>query len=137
MDNHNSDAMELTMNLVRIDSTDPGAYEGEIGEFIFQYLKGLDVPVIKKEVLPGRFNVMARLEGEEQAPALVYICHMDTVTTGEGWTVSPFGAEVIKGRIYGRGACDMKSGLACALSAGWLGHEGLLGPGYRAHERPD
>ena len=117
MDNHNSDAMELTMNLVRIDSTDPGAYEGEIGEFIFQYLKGLDVPVIKKEVLPGRFNVMARLEGEEQAPALVYICHMDTVTTGEGWTVSPFGAEVIKGRIYGRGACDMKSGLACALSA--------------------
>ena len=104
MDNHNSDAMELTMNLVRIDSTDPGAYEGEIGEFIFQYLKGLDVPVIKKEVLPGRFNVMARLEGEEQAPALVYICHMDTVTTGEGWTVSPFGAEVIKGRIYGRGA---------------------------------
>ena len=63
MDNHNSDAMELTMNLVRIDSTDPGAYEGEIGEFIFQYLKGLDVPVIKKEVLPGRFNVMARLEG--------------------------------------------------------------------------
>ena len=56
MDNHNSDAMELTMNLVRIDSTDPGAYEGEIGEFIFQHLKGLDVPVIKKEVLPGRFN---------------------------------------------------------------------------------
>ena len=39
MDNHNSDAMELTMNLVRINSTDPGAYEGEIGEFIFQYLK--------------------------------------------------------------------------------------------------
>ncbi len=118
MDNHNSDAMELTMNLVRIDSTDPGAYEGEIGEFIFQYLKGLDVPVIKKEVLPGRFNVMARLEGGGTGSrARLYICHMDTVTTGEGWTVSPFGAEVIRGRIYGRGACDMKSGLACALSA--------------------
>ena len=117
MDNHNSDAMELTMKLVRIDSTDPGACEGEIGTFIFQYLKDLGVPVIKKEVLPGRFNIMAKVEGEEDAPALVYICHMDTVTTGEGWTVSPFGAEVIRGRIYGRGACDMKSGLACALSA--------------------
>ena len=117
MDNHNFDAMELTMKLVRIDSTDPGACEGEIGTFIFQYLKDLGVPVIKKEVLPGRFNNMAKVEGEEDAPALVYICHMDTVTTGEGWTVSPFGAEVIRGRIYGRGACDMKSGLACALSA--------------------
>lgn len=117
MDNHNSDAMELTMKLVRIDSTDPGACEGEIGTFIFQYLKDLGVPVIKKEVLPGRFNIMAKVEGEEDAPALVYICHMDTATTGEGWTVSPFGAEVIRGRIYGRGACDMKSGLACALSA--------------------
>ena len=117
MDNHNSDAMELTMKLVRIDSTDPGACEGEIGTFIFQYLKDLGVPVIKKEVLPGRFNIMAKVEGKEDAPALVYICHMDTVTTGEGWTVSPFGAEVIRGRIYGRGACDMKSGLACALSA--------------------
>ena len=117
MDNHNSDAMELTMKLVRIDSTDPGACEGEIGTFIFQYLKDLGVPVRKKEVLPGRFNIMAKVEGEEDAPALVYICHMDTVTTGEGWTVSPFGAEVIRGRIYGRGACDMKSGLACALSA--------------------
>ena len=105
------------MKLVRIDSTDPGACEGEIGTFIFQYLKDLGVPVIKKEVLPGRFNIMAKVEGEEDAPALVYICHMDTVTTGEGWTVSPFGAEVIRGRIYGRGACDMKSGLACALSA--------------------
>lgn len=117
MDNHNFDAMELTMKLVRIDSTDPGACEGEIGTFIFQYLKDLGVPVIKKEILPGRFNIMAKVEGEEDAPALVYICHMDTVTTGEGWTVSPFGAEVIRGRIYGRGACDMKSGLACALSA--------------------
>lgn len=117
MDNHNFDAMELTMKPVRIDSTDPGACEGEIGTFIFQYLKDLGVPVIKKEVLPGRFNIMAKVEGEEDAPALVYICHMDTVTTGEGWTVSPFGAEVIRGRIYGRGACDMKSGLACALSA--------------------
>ncbi len=54
MDNHNSDAMELTMKLVRIDSTDPGACEGEIGTFIFQYLKDLGVPVIKRGP-SGRF----------------------------------------------------------------------------------
>lgn len=117
MENHSSDAMELTLDLVKIDSSDPGAYEGEIGEYIFRFLSGLGVPVIKNEVLPGRFNVMAKLEGEIHDPALVYICHMDTVTIGEGWTVPPLAAEVRKGRIFGRGACDMKSGLACALSA--------------------
>lgn len=117
MENHRSDATLLTQNLIRIDSTDPGAYEKNIAEYIFNRLSSLPVPVIKKEVLPGRYNIMAKIKGEIDDPALVYICHMDTVTIGDGWTTDPLGAEVINGRIYGRGACDMKSGLACALSA--------------------
>ena len=117
MENHRSDATLLTQNLIRIDSTDPGAYEKTIGEYIFDRLSSLSVPVIKKEVLPGRYNIMAKIQGETDDPALVYICHMDTVTIGDGWTKDPFGAEVMDGKIYGRGACDMKSGLACALSA--------------------
>ncbi len=117
MHDQSSDAISLTQALIRIDSTDPGAYETKIGEFIFDRLSSLSVPVTKKEVLPGRFNIMAEIEGEIRDPALVYICHMDTVTVGEGWTADPFGAEIRDGRIYGRGACDMKSGLACALSA--------------------
>ncbi|WP_313183255.1 M20/M25/M40 family metallo-hydrolase, partial [Lacrimispora sp.] len=117
MENHRSDATLLTQNLIRIDSTDPGAYEKNIAEYIFKQLSSLSVPVIKKEVLPGRYNIMAKIKGEIDDPALVYICHMDTVTIGDGWTTDPLGAEVINGRIYGRGACDMKSGLACALPA--------------------
>ena len=117
MQDQSSGAISLTQALIRIDSTDPGAYETKIGEFIFDRLSSLSVPVIKKEVLPGRFNIMAKIKGEIDDPALVYICHMDTVTVGEGWTKDPFGAEIQDGRIYGRGACDMKSGLACALSA--------------------
>lgn len=117
MENHRSDATLLTQSLIRIDSTDPGAYEKNIGEYIFNWLSSLSVPVIKKQVLNGRYNVMAKIKGEIDDPALVYICHMDTVTMGEGWTTDPFGAEMKHGRIYGRGACDMKSGLACALSA--------------------
>lgn len=117
MKNHNSDAMELTIKMIQIDSGDPGAYEGKMGDFLVQYFDGLGVPVIKREVLPGRFNIMARLEGEKDVPALVFICHMDTVPAGEGWSVPVLGGEVKMGRIYGRGACDMKSGLACALSA--------------------
>ncbi|MBE7719105.1 MAG: M20 family metallopeptidase [Lacrimispora celerecrescens] len=117
MENHQSDATFLTQALIRIDSTDPGAYEKNIGEYIFKSLSSLSIPVIKKEVLPGRYNIMAKIQGEIDDPALVYICHMDTVTIGDGWTADPFGAEIIDGKIYGRGACDMKSGLACALSA--------------------
>ncbi|MEY8355347.1 M20 family metallopeptidase [Lachnospiraceae bacterium 54-53] len=117
MQNHRSDAVSLTRSLIRIDSTDPGACETNIGEYIFDRLSSFHVPVVKKEVLPGRFNIMAKIKGAVDDPALVYICHMDTVTIGEGWTTDPLGAEVREGRIYGRGACDMKSGLACALSA--------------------
>ena len=67
------------------------------------------------EVLPGRNNVAAVLKGEARLPVLVLICHMDTVVLGKGWTEDPLGAEVKKQRIYGRGASDMKAGLACAL----------------------
>lgn len=117
MNGYQSDAVRLTRKLVRIDSSDPGAYEEEIGNYIFGYLSNLGVPVMKKEVLPGRSNILAKLEGKIDDPALVYICHMDTVTLGDDWTFDPLGAEIKENRIYGRGACDMKSGLACALTA--------------------
>ncbi|MEG0566522.1 MAG: M20 family metallopeptidase, partial [Hungatella sp.] len=63
------------------------------------------------------YNLLARIEGETADPGLVYLCHMDTVTLGDGWNEDPLGAVERDGRIYGRGACDMKSGLACAMSA--------------------
>ncbi len=71
----------------------------------------------RQEVLPGRPNLIAELTGDPSLPALVMICHMDTVVVGDGWTLPPFDAIEKDGKIYGRGACDMKSGLACCLSA--------------------
>lgn len=114
---HLSTALSLTRELIHIDSSDPGAYEQEIGDFIADWFSQRGIFAEKDQVLPGRYNVMAKLEGETDDPALVYICHMDTVTLGDGWTMDPLGAEEADGRIYGRGACDMKSGLACAMSA--------------------
>lgn len=120
---------ELAKQLVQIDSSDPGAYEGEIEQWIYDWLKGQieeragslknQIQLICREALPGRNNLMARIPGRESGPALVYICHMDTVMLGEGWAedTPALGAVVKDGRLYGRGACDMKSGLACALSA--------------------
>ena len=122
-------AWRLAQELVRIDSSDPGAYEGEIE----QYIKGLiesqiavlDCPTLdavqveELEVLPGRRNLMVTVPGLSDVPRLVYICHMDTVTLGDGWDagIPPLGAIVRDDKLYGRGACDMKGGLACAIAA--------------------
>lgn len=120
---------ELAQKLVSIDSSDPGAYEGEIGRWIFSWLEACIrqeakdmadcIRLEKYEVLPGRFNILAQIPGENAGPGLTYICHMDTVMLGDGWSqdTPALGAVVKDGRLYGRGACDMKSGLACALEA--------------------
>lgn len=75
---------------------------------------GLDVAM--EEVAPGRPNVVARWD-VGRGPRLLLTGHLDTVPVGEGWTRDPFGAEVAEGRLYGRGACDMKGGLAAMLGA--------------------
>ena len=122
-------AWRLAQELVKIDSSDPGAYEGEIEHFIKrlieQQLAQLDSPALdavrieELEVLPGRRNLMVTVPGLSDEPRLVYICHMDTVTLGDGWDAdtAPLGAVVRNDKLYGRGACDMKGGLACAIAA--------------------
>ena len=114
------DAVELTKQLVQIESTNPGTYEKAIGDFIFHYLEEAGVKPERSEVETGRSNIRAVIGGlgaaPEAHPALHFICHMDTVVVGAGWDQDVFSGEVQDGRLYGRGACDMKSGLACALS---------------------
>lgn len=122
-------AWRLAQELVRIDSSDPGAYEGEIERHIKGLIEsqvaGLDcsaldaVQIEELEVLPGRRNLMVTVPGLGDEPRLVYICHMDTVTLGDGWNADtpPLGAIVRDDKLYGRGACDMKGGLACAIAA--------------------
>lgn len=119
----------LAQELVRIDSSDPGAYEDEIERFIKrlieQQLAQLDssaldaVQIEELEVLPGRRNLKVTVPGQNDEPRLIYICHMDTVTLGDGWDadIEPLGAVVRDDKLYGRGACDMKGGLACAIAA--------------------
>lgn len=111
------DAVELTRELIKIESTDPGSWETEIGEYICDYLKESGADTETYEVEQGRKIVKGVVKGAKAHPALVFICHMDTVVKGEGWTKNAFGAEVSDGKIWGRGACDMKSGLASALTA--------------------
>lgn len=113
-------AVDLTQQLVRIDSTNPGMNEGGMEQFLLSFaenLKNDHVKVQTDEALSGRRNVMLTLHGKEEEPELVFICHMDTVPAGTGWETDPFSGDIRDRKLYGRGACDMKSGFACALSA--------------------
>lgn len=119
----------LCAELVRTESTDPGTYEGAVEALVRGWLEGrvrragLDDVVMFRELeaLPGRTCLSACVPGRDGSceGALVFCCHMDTVVAGDGWSadVDPFGGEVRDGLLFGRGACDMKGGLACALLA--------------------
>lgn len=118
-------AWRLAQELVKIDSLDPDAYEGVIEQYIKDlveaYVAKLDSPVLDAaevreiEVLPGRRNLMVTVPGLSDEARLVYICHMDTVTLGDGWDADtpPLRATVRDDKLYGRGACDMKGAQAC------------------------
>ncbi|MHB0705952.1 M20 family metallopeptidase [Roseomonas mucosa] len=113
-----SAGLDLTRSLIRIPSPNPGGSEAEIGHFVREWLARL--PAVTTEFhdcLPGRPNVVARLQGVSDAPPLAFLAHMDTVPVGDGWSRDPFGAEIADGRLYGRGAADMKAGLAVTMMA--------------------
>src|SRR6266853_2194394 len=64
-----------------------------------------------------RINVIGRLPGMQASPVLHFNGHMDVVPVGPGWSHSPFGGEVSNGHIFGRGASDMKGGIAAQVFA--------------------
>lgn len=119
------DAVALTRELVRIDSRNPllvpGAPgEGEVARFLAQVLAEWGMDVTLAEAAPGRPNVIAtrRGTGGARARSLMFNGHLDVVDT-QGMTHPPFEAFERAGRIYGRGASDMKGGVAamCAAAA--------------------
>ncbi len=115
--------VELTRELVRIPSVvrpdDPSATESAVADYVQGWFvkEGFDVEV--HEVAPGRPNVLAVLGEKGPGKSLLLEGHTDVVTEGDPaqWSHPPFGAELVDGRIYGRGAADMKSGLAAAMVA--------------------
>lgn len=114
------DPVALARALVRIPSVNPvlepgGSGEEEIARRCAVWLESWGFAVSLNEVAPGRFNTLARL-GPEDGRRLLLNGHLDTVGV-EGMSVAPFGADVETGRLYGRGSCDMKGGVASLLSA--------------------
>ena len=114
--------VEFTRDLIRIPSVvrpgEPGATEAAVAAYVERWLRREGFEVEVHEVAPGRPNVLAWV-GEANGPSLLLEGHTDVVTEGNAaeWRYAPFGADLVEGRIYGRGSADMKSGLAAAMIA--------------------
>ena len=104
-------------DLVSIPSTNPGAFESDVARRVAEYFGDTPVDAELVESLPGRHSVGAILRGRGDGPTLILNGHLDTVPIDDEteWTSDPFGAEVRDGYMYGRGACDMKAGLATQI----------------------
>lgn len=104
-----------TQALIRIDSQNPGIQEAACGDWVGNRLSDMGLSVTTQIVDGERKNFMATVPAEGDGPRLILLAHIDTVPIGGGWTVDPLGGEIINDRIYGRGACDMKGGVAVSL----------------------
>lgn len=120
------DLIALTQDLIRIPTLNPpGEFYRDICDYLGKRLerRGFTIDMVRAEGTPGdsdrypRWNVIARREGEHPGECVHFNSHIDVVETGPGWTVDPFGGEVKDGKVFGRGACDMKGGLAASIIA--------------------
>lgn len=106
--------------LVRINSVNSsyegGPGEGEIAAFIRRFFEQRGIEVWEQEVFPGRPNVIARLPGRDAARRVVLEAHTDTVSV-QGMTLPPFDPVIRDGKMFGRGSCDTKAGLAAMMHA--------------------
>jgi succinyl-diaminopimelate desuccinylase len=118
--------VELSRTLIRFPTVNPpGEAYTPCAEFIGERLRtrGFAVDYVRALGTPGdcdrypRVNIIARREGAGPGSCVHFNSHIDVVQSGAGWTVDPFAAVVKDGRVYGRGACDMKGGLAASLIA--------------------
>jgi len=121
-----ADLIALTQDLIRIPTLNPpGRHYGDICDFLAARLKdkGFEVVLVRAHGAPAdsdkypRWNLVARREGSGPGECVHFNSHHDVVAVGHGWTVDPFGGELKDGRVYGRGACDMKGGLAASVIA--------------------
>jgi acetylornithine deacetylase/succinyl-diaminopimelate desuccinylase-like protein len=141
-----TDAVRIASELVRIPSVNPAmarrpaakraraeaGHEGDclenslpgeesagetaIADYLERFFLDIGVPVARQEVEPGRSNVLAWIPGNDTGRTILFDAHQDTVSAS-GMEIPPFGGEVNGGKLFGRGACDVKGGMAAMLFA--------------------
>jgi acetylornithine deacetylase len=120
--------LKLLEELVAIDSVNstlvPGAGgEQRAAEHVQKFLRARGIAAEREQVAPGRPNVIATIGPANGTPALIFVAHIDTV--GAGDMPDPFTPRIRDGKLYGRGALDIKSGVAAmCVAAGSIVAEG-------------
>ncbi|TLS38947.1 M20 family metallopeptidase [Pseudalkalibacillus caeni] len=111
------DAVQFLQTILKINSSNPPGNEHRVTEVFVKRCKEKGLPYKVNYLEPNRSNFEVTLQGS--GTKQLFLCgHMDTVSPGKAeWDYPPFSGEVVEGRIYGRGASDMKSGLAAMYLA--------------------
>ncbi len=112
--------VKILEDLIRIKSVNP-AYDRESSEkhiqaFVLDFFRERGILAEEQQVLDGRANIIAKLPGKNASRRIVFEAHCDTAGV-EGMAIPPFEPQITNGRIYGRGACDTKAGLAAMMLA--------------------
>jgi acetylornithine deacetylase/succinyl-diaminopimelate desuccinylase-like protein len=122
--------VDLTRDLIQLDTTNPPGQEHIAVDLIERVLDEAGISSSRYENARGRPNLVARLKGQGKAPPFLMQGHVDVVTTvNQEWTHKPFGGEIVGGYLWGRGALDMKSGVAMMVSAILQAHANGGAPG--------
>ncbi|MGL5097699.1 MAG: M20 family metallopeptidase, partial [Planctomycetia bacterium] len=119
-----NDLIELTRRLISIPSVNPMGrnltgpiyYETALTNFLEEWLRPLPIELRRQPVKPGRDNLLATYRAPNSKRHVLLEVHQDTVPV-DGMTIDPFGATLVDGRIYGRGACDDKGPMAAMMAA--------------------
>ena len=112
------ETIRFLKELISIPTVDPPGNEMEAARAVQQKLSAEGIPCRIYDLGDGRANLVARMKGFGEKPALVFSAHFDTIAVDESqWSLPPFGGEIRDGRLYGRGATDMKSGLVSMVCA--------------------
>ena len=120
-----ADHVSLLADLVRRPSVNPMGrqvsgpeyLEARVGDYLVQRFTAAGLPWARQPVAPGRDNVIARLDATvPRAPVILWDAHQDTVPV-DNMTIDPFAPVIRDGRMHGRGACDVKGGMAAMIAA--------------------
>ena len=126
IDRRVEELVALTVELIQFPTINPpGECYVPCAEFVGNRLakRGFEIEYLRAQGYPGdsdkypRTNVIGRYEGSRPGTCLHFNSHIDVVEVGANWNVEPFAGLVRDGRVYGRGACDMKGGMAASIIA--------------------
>jgi succinyl-diaminopimelate desuccinylase len=113
------ETITILKKLVSINSVNPdiesGNNEIEVSNFVAEYLKKIGLEVHTQNVKDGRFNIVGILKGSGKRKALMFNGHVDTVGI-RNMTIDPLKPKIDSNKLYGRGACDMKAGIAAMMA---------------------